>query len=268
MENADQLEQINKTRILERENLVEAESNRVDKILRNAYYFMCFKHVLEYENCSLHRMLKVNPLEISLDYSKRENRNYAKKNKFLGSFQIDRFQFFQSKMRNKHVVNFINSSYPNKVARFDICCGADSYFTPLHLPNSLMKVRCNVLDELCIYNFVISTYQFKRIMASYKHVGKISILMCDISISSEFDFSQALRNTKIKVLDFECSIYKADSWFIEDSGEFNIFIDGLASSSDLMTSLERISFKSCEIEQDKITKILNLNGFNNILIDL
>ncbi|CAI2368815.1 unnamed protein product [Moneuplotes crassus] len=179
-------------------------------------------------------------------------------------YKVNELILFQPTEVNKHTRNFINSSFPQRVTGLSIECSKDPYLDILPISNLIFEVSSKVLEKINIHGFRISAYQFKRIMPCCKHLKKISFWRCDISIPSVFNFSQALKNTKIEMLDFSGSGYANFSNWDEGLEEFENLIQGLATSPELKISLREFIARIYEIKEEKIREILEENGFNNV----
>ncbi|CAI2368874.1 unnamed protein product [Moneuplotes crassus] len=206
---------------------------------------------------------------ISINYlifRQERNQYFEKKTNFMRPYKVNYVTLFQSAEVNKHTLKFIKSSFPQRVAELRINCSQDPYLYIFPISNLILEVSSKVLEKIVIDGFIISAYQFKRIMACCKHLRKIFFWRCNISIPSVFNFSQTLKNTKIKMLDFDCSGNSTFTNWEEGFEEFQNLIQGLATSPDLKKSLQEFKARNCCIEEEIIREILEENGFNNVQI--
>ncbi|CAI2365061.1 unnamed protein product [Moneuplotes crassus] len=181
--------------------MILLESDQVEKMARNAYYFHCFKEELGYLKLSDWHIIK-KASHMNFYFQQKIYQNFVKKQNFLGSSTSKCFNLFQMKTEGENNVDFLNFSFPKKMTSLYI----DSNWLPLwsisNVLESITRISTKVLNRMWIYNFRIDAKQFKRVMVAYKHVKRIHIHCCKLSIPKAIDFSQSLRNTKIKELDF------------------------------------------------------------------
>ncbi|CAI2368119.1 unnamed protein product [Moneuplotes crassus] len=263
MESQNRLGEKDNSEYLKEEKITLEEENRVNKRVGSSYSFNNLAAKLE------HRVVgDANPEDILLNYKivdfrRQQTLAFAKKPNFLGSFGFQKF-CFHSMNTKKTIVNCINSSFPKKMKALQIYSHRTltSNISPVF--NAMMRISHRVSEELWILYSRISAHQFKRVMASYKHVNRIRFHDCKISIPAVFDLSQSLRDTKINELEFLRCEDPESSDSTSDSQSIINLIQGLATSPDFKHSIKRIVALDCGIEDTKYTEILDENGFNHV----
>ncbi|CAI2369455.1 unnamed protein product [Moneuplotes crassus] len=201
---------------------------------------------------------------MNFKFNRYLDRNFIEKTNFFESLTTDNFNLLQVKAKNKNYFGFLDLSYPQQITYLSINSNCYPSWSISNVLKSITKVSPRVLNKIKIFYFEINAPQFKRIMASYKHVQRINVIFCKLSIPSILNFSQSLRNTKIKKLDFcSCGNSKFSDWK-SNPQEFINLIQGLASTQDLKQSLQIIYVGGCNVQESQIRDIQDKYGLNDV----
>ncbi|CAI2369552.1 unnamed protein product [Moneuplotes crassus] len=265
MENLVESVKRDNTRIAEVERMTSDENNQVEEIVRSAYYFRCFRAELDYLDSFYEYIIK-KVSHMNFKFNRYLDKKFIEKTHFLESLTTDNFNLLQVKAKNKNYFGFLDLSYPQQITYLSINSNCYPSWSISNVLKSITKISPRVLNEIQIFYFKINAPQFKRIMASYKHVQRININCCKLSIPSVLNFSQSLRNTKIKKLDFcSCGNSEFSDWK-SNPQEFINLIQGLASIPDLKQSLQSIYVGGCCVCKNQIKDILDKYELNDVNI--
>ncbi|CAI2366737.1 unnamed protein product [Moneuplotes crassus] len=190
----------------------------------------------------------------------------AKSLKFLKFFNVKRVSLKISKMRNKHNLNFLDFSLPNKTNELvvylfpEVKINRGTYFNSLIMMSS--KITCVVDFEF----FCLSLRQIKRFMAAYRHVEKLRIWYCKLSIPTVPDFSKALKNCQIQEICLMGTGGKSYSNWGDHPEEFINLIQGFSTSLDLRLSLREVSIWNCKVKQREAEEIFAENQLEGVKV--
>ncbi|CAI2373002.1 unnamed protein product [Moneuplotes crassus] len=200
-------------------------------------------------------------LEFSLDNCKEAK--FLHEIKCCQSLNYSYLGFHQIKIRNMHFINEFAPLFLGKVDNLTLF----SEYEPIPkigLSNSILRWSARVLGEVLITWFNINARQFKRLMASYRHVNAIKLHYCKISVPAYVNFSKALKNTKIKSISIVGTGEHGYSDWKNNPDEFKNLVQSLASSPDLKMSIEKINIEWIGVEEDEAQEILRDNGLVSI----
>ncbi|CAI2369111.1 unnamed protein product [Moneuplotes crassus] len=170
--------------------------------------------------------------------------------------------------RKKHICDFMNFSFPNKVNHLSISSftltklGRSGYF------NSLARLSPKILQDVTFQQCCISDGQLKRLMASFRHVQVLKLWYCKLSVPTIPDFTKALKNCQIKELDLFGSGGIEYSDWENNLEEFMNLVKGLASSKDFRLNFRILEISHCLIEEEEVEKIFHANQLGEIEIIL
>ncbi|CAI2371910.1 unnamed protein product [Moneuplotes crassus] len=194
------------------------------------------------------------------------NAKLSKSLKNLKLFDINRIVFNYVNSKNKHFLNFLESSFPNKTNVLHFYSWNKMDLNRSNYLNSLLRLSSKVVQTVTIQYFCIGLPQLKRLVAAYKHTRGLVFLRCKLSIPSVPDFSKALTNCQIQKIGFEGSgNYYFSEW--EDSpDQFKNLIQGLASSPDLRLSLKEVDIYCCRVTKNKAKRVFEENQLGDVEI--
>ncbi|CAI2366276.1 unnamed protein product [Moneuplotes crassus] len=170
----------------------------------------------------------------------------------------------QIKIRNKRVIKFLSSSFPQKVSEFSLVSAFG--YTPNIFPyfNVLLRQSSRVTNVICIGGFKLNDRQFKRLMVSYAHVHEIKLCSCNLSLPATMSFDGLLKNTRIQSIDLSYSEHKVNSVRMNNLDGFKRLIQVLGSSPNLKLTLKVINISCFQIEESDAREILNENELGQV----
>ncbi|CAI2366064.1 unnamed protein product [Moneuplotes crassus] len=132
--------------------------------------------------------------------------------------------------------------------------------------NSLIRISSKVIRVATFSHFCLNLSQLKRLIAAYRHVERLDICCCELSIPTAPDFSKALQNCQIEEINLlGTGSYSYKNWR-DHPEEFNNLIQGFARSTDLRTSLRKVNIKNCCIKQSEAEEIFAKNQIRGVTI--
>ncbi|CAI2378469.1 unnamed protein product [Moneuplotes crassus] len=203
-------------------------------------------------------------LEINFSYP--EYMEFTRKMRFLEFSNVTEVELHIGKMRNKHILNFIDFSFPNKTNELYIYLSLKIKLDRAIYFNSLVRISSKVIERVEFNNFFLSLRQLKRLVAAYRHVKEFSANYCVLFIPTIPDFSNALKNCQIQEIDLCNSGGYCYSNWEKHSEEFINLIQGFGTSSDLRLSLRKVDIGGCGIKHKEAQKIFAYNQLEGVEI--
>ncbi|CAI2368742.1 unnamed protein product [Moneuplotes crassus] len=204
--------------------------------------------------------------EFILSFKNPKHAILAQKLKYSRFFKCEEILLFETHNRNRHILDFMNVSFPSQANGLYICSSNVSRLARSTYFAALIKISSKVICNAEFGSFLFNSSQLKRLMAAYRHVKSLSLKYCKLSIPSVPDFSRALRNCQIKSIDLLGSGGSCSSDWANHFDEFDHLIQGLASSKDLKLNLRSITIYNCGIELNKAQEIFRQNQLVEVQI--
>ncbi|CAI2372017.1 unnamed protein product [Moneuplotes crassus] len=204
--------------------------------------------------------------ELCIHFKDLRDEKFVKSFKHLKFFDINQIWFHYFDSKNRHFVDFLESSFPNKTnylcfkSRAKMDLNRSNYLSPL------LRLSSKVTKEVSFYRFCIGFNQLKRLVAAYRHARVLVLWDCSLSIPSVPDFSKALTNCQIQDLDLIGSGSSNRSDWENSFGQFKNLIQGLASSPNLRSSLKKVDILRCGITQSAAKQIFEENQLGQVKI--
>ncbi|CAI2372042.1 unnamed protein product [Moneuplotes crassus] len=187
--------------------------------------------------------------------------------KSLKVFDIDCLALFRIASKNKRfVLNFLQSSFPNKIKSLDFGSSGQMDLKRCNYLNSLTTLSSKVVREINFRQFSIGLPQLKRLVAAFRHVRTLCLGHCRLSIPSVPDLSKALKNCQIQEINLQGSGSPDCSDWENNLDEFENLVQGLASSLDLKLSLEKVFVTACGVTQNKVEQVFEENQLGEVNI--
>ncbi|CAI2366590.1 unnamed protein product [Moneuplotes crassus] len=203
---------------------------------------------------------------IGIKFEDPQYTKFIKKIKFLKFFSVNKFRLNFGDMRNKHIVNLIDYSFPNKTNEIYASSSTENKMNRVIYFNSLIRISSKVTREVTFNCFCFSFPQLKRFVAAYIHVKNLNLWYCKLSIPTVIDFSKALQNCQIQVINLlGTGSYSCNNWR-DNFDEFNNMIQSFSTSSDLRKSLRRVYIRNCLISQNEAEEIFAENKLGGVEI--
>ncbi|CAI2360043.1 unnamed protein product [Moneuplotes crassus] len=193
--------------------------------------------------------------------------NLMKKLTFLQFFNVNKVELYLSKMKNKHILNFVDFSFPNKTNELYTSANRLMKLNRATYFNSFVRINSKVTQRVLFKFFYLSLYQLKRLVAAYRHVKRLDLLFCKLSIPTVPDFSKVLTNCQIQEICLLGTGGKSYSNWGDHPEEFKHLIQGFSTSLDLRLSLREVSILNCEIKKDETQKIFAYNQLEGVKIN-
>ncbi|CAI2371742.1 unnamed protein product [Moneuplotes crassus] len=196
------------------------------------------------------------------------NEKLLKSLKCLKLFDIDWLSLDEIDSKNRRfVLNFLQSSFPNKIKRLDFQSSGLMDLKRSNYLNSLTTLSSKVVRQVSFRNFSIGPPQLKKLVAAFRHVRTLRLEYCRLSIPSVPDLSKALKNCQIQKIDLEGSGNSSRSDWENNFDEFENLVQGLASSPDLRLSLEIVFVSYCGgVTQNKAEQVFEENQLEGVKI--
>ncbi|CAI2359927.1 unnamed protein product [Moneuplotes crassus] len=204
--------------------------------------------------------------EIDIMFEAPQYLKYLQKLKLIKLTDITNINLINIKNRNKHILNFIDFTFPSKASYMWVACSNSLNQNKSYYFNSLIKICYKVTQNAAFYNLTLSASQLKRLVAACRHVQRLSLGSCSLSVPRAPDFSRALENCKIERISLIGSGNTNSSNWKYNFDEFVNLIQGLSSSSHLRLSLSEVNLSSCELEQTKAKEIFIKNQLEGVKI--
>ncbi|CAI2384732.1 unnamed protein product [Moneuplotes crassus] len=204
--------------------------------------------------------------ELCIDFNDLRYVKLAQSFKYLKFFDINSINFSYADSKNRHFVNFLESSFPDKTNGLYFHSSNKMDLKKSNYLNSLVRISSKVLQVVTFYHFCIGLPSLKRMAAAYKHVGRLRLWVCNLSIPSVPDFSEALSNCQIQKLDLNGSCCYDFSDWENNFDEFKNLVQGLASSPDLRLSLKEVNITHCEVKQAEVEQTFEENQLGGVKI--
>ncbi|CAI2371881.1 unnamed protein product [Moneuplotes crassus] len=162
---------------------------------------------------------------------------FLKSLKCLKVFDINCFSLYRFASKNRRFVNFLQSSFSNKIKDLGFCSSGQRDLKRSNYLNSLTGLSSRVVRKVDFRHFRIGLPQLKRLVAAFRHVRTLGLTYCRLSIPSVPDLLKALKNCQIQEIVLEGSGKSDISDWENNFEEFKNLVQGLASSPDLRLSL-------------------------------
>ncbi|CAI2361920.1 unnamed protein product [Moneuplotes crassus] len=251
---------------LSSENGILWEDKTVEGILAKSHYFNCFSLYLMGKQADSNSNTKYMKLKSCFKLENGQDLNFMKKLAFFSLFKANSLKCINMGKRNKHLKNFILTSFPAKVNILIERGGRKTISRASLCFSGIIRDSSKVVDTVIIQRFRLNRRQLKRLIASFSHVNVIRLNTCILSVPTPFTFPESLPSSKIKKLDLEgsCSIKYLDC--NRNSEQFRNFIQGLATYPGFKMSLDTLRFSAYKKECEEANNILSENGFENIKV--
>ncbi|CAI2365148.1 unnamed protein product [Moneuplotes crassus] len=248
------------------EKCIMTTSRKVEIRLATSHYFNCFKEEL-YQEVDPDRDIGNRILDVYANHDYQKELNFTKREIFNSSFKAN--QVYVRNIKNvKNILGFLELSFSQSTNVFYVHASQRKFLNMASCLNAFTRISWRVLKGMFICWFKISAPQLQKIIASYRHVEDLGICYCKLSLSVVMNFTEALKNFNIKTLSFSYSgRYDYSDWKSNPEELVNL-IKGLATSSDLISSLEHFDISYCGISIDKAKRILEENSFGKIQLTL
>ncbi|CAI2372080.1 unnamed protein product [Moneuplotes crassus] len=181
-------------------------------------------------------------------------------------FDVNRIDFESIDSKNRHLVDFLESSFPNKTNEFYFNSRNKIDLNRSNYLNSLLRLSSKVTQKVSFNSLFIGLPQLKRLVAAYKHVRVLILWGSKLSIPSVPDLSKALTNCQIQKLGlFGSGSYHLSDWK-SNFYQFKNLIQGLASSPDLRLSLKEVDIIYCCVNQNEAQQVFEENQLGDVEI--
>ncbi|CAI2371963.1 unnamed protein product [Moneuplotes crassus] len=181
-------------------------------------------------------------------------------------FDIDCLHLDEITSKNRCFVNFLQSSFPNKVKTLNFLSSDQMDLKRSTYLHSLTRLSSKIVQKVCFKNFSIGLPQLKRLVAAFKHVRTLGLIYCKLSIPSVPDLSKALKNCQIQGIYLQGSGDSDGSDWENNFDEFENLVQGLASSPDLRLSLEEVDVTECGVTKNKVEQVFEENQLGGVNI--
>ncbi|CAI2371854.1 unnamed protein product [Moneuplotes crassus] len=204
---------------------------------------------------------------LNIEVDEIRDEKLLKSLKCLKVFDIDCLYLTQIDSKNRlFVLNFLQSSFPNKIKILDFCCSGLMDLKRSNYLNSLTRLTSKVVQKISFGNSIIGLPQLKRLVAAFRHVRTLGLVWCRLSIPSVPDLTKALKNCQIQKIYLFGSGDSIRSDWENNFDEFENLVQGLASSPDLRLSLEEVDVRNCCVTQNKVEQVLKENQLGGVNI--
>ncbi|CAI2365200.1 unnamed protein product [Moneuplotes crassus] len=198
-----------------------------------------------------------------------ENKRFIKLAQKLGPskfFNLNSLMIRCVQEKNREIINFIDFLFPNKVNTLWVYSSLQvKRSTPRYI-NSIIRLSSRVTQSVILDRFCLNSNQFKRLITSFRHVKGLAFNFKTISIQKVPNFSRALKNSKIQELTLWRSGIALAGNCDENIGGMINLIKGLASCSDLKSSLKKITIRCHERDKNEVINIFKGNQFERLQI--
>ncbi|CAI2385114.1 unnamed protein product [Moneuplotes crassus] len=266
MESMDTATEGNKAQVISQEKSLQEETRSQDNaICENIIRKLSLIQILvDFSNSNSEGDLPEGHFYLNFDDSKYEN--LARNFKSQKCCDIAQFILKMSKSKNKHFVDFLRSSFPNRTNYLSVwaysrmCLDRSNYF------NLLISLSSKVIHTVEFDSLDLHHRQLKRLIAAYRHVRVLKLSTCKLEVPNVPDFSKTLTRCRIQSLWllFTGGSYSSD--YMINIDQFKNLIQGLVSSPDLRLSLRKVHIKGCVMAKDKLEKIFVEHKFRKVKV--
>ncbi|CAI2372155.1 unnamed protein product [Moneuplotes crassus] len=206
---------------------------------------------------------------LDINFSSLKDMKLSQSFKHLRFFDINKVLVFVVNSKNQHCVDFLEFSFPNKTNGLYFQSWVKLDLNKSNYLSSLTRLSSKVAQSVTFKGFCIGYPQLKRLVAAYKHVRELGLCSCRLSIPNVPDFSKALTNCQIQELSlFGSGSYDCSDWE-NNLDEFKNLVQGLSSSPELRSNLQKVHIGASEMNQNEAEHIFKENqlGEVEIIID-
>ncbi|CAI2377494.1 unnamed protein product [Moneuplotes crassus] len=202
--------------------------------------------------------------QLMIYFSELEDMKFAQSFKKLKFFDINWVNLSFDGSKNKHLVDFLASSFLNKTNCFDFRSMKEMDLNKSNYLKPLLNLSSKVVQQVTFYNFFIGFSQLKILVAAYKHVREFTLWHCKLSIPRVPNFSKALTNCQIQELNLNESKGSYKNSWENNFDEFKNLIQGLASSPDLRSSLKKVEIYEYGVKKYEAEQIFEENQLGGV----
>ncbi|CAI2373621.1 unnamed protein product [Moneuplotes crassus] len=250
------------------ESSIRAE-NRADDYNRcRELYFNIFSDEIKIKPLDSNSKNKSEKLEFYFWFNVTRYLEYSKKLYPLKFFDAKTIHLCNIKPKNKHIFRFLEYSFSDKVNSLRIASMTPQKINNFKHFKSITSLSSLALKEAEFTNLVLNNPQFKRLIASFRHVKWLNFNSCKLSILTPPDLSNSMKNSKIARLSFFNSGDKHMSDWKNNFDEFINLVKGIGSSPDLIKSLKEMDIGSCGIDNIEAKEIFKQNALSKVKIKL
>ncbi|CAI2371156.1 unnamed protein product [Moneuplotes crassus] len=204
------------------------------------------------------------PNNVGFNLGESEVQNFVLKLKPNPLIDIDSLEFYGITLRNKHFI--LDLSFPDKVRDLSFCIKNEGGFDISYYFKQIVKISSRVLQKVSFYKFHIKESQFKRLLASFKHVKSFHLDSCKFRIQTVTDFSYALKRTQIANISLNSSGLGVFNDWKNKPEEFQNLVASFSTSPDLKLSLTTLCIVFCKLNSSEVLQLLKKNGFDKCRI--
>ncbi|CAI2370492.1 unnamed protein product [Moneuplotes crassus] len=251
------------TEVRSQEKLIHSISKELDSIRWTDFYFVVYS--TEPNQPTFHSLYGGDSEgeEFNICCDKYRDGKVAQKCRSLKLFDIGDFNMKNIEKSIKHFHTFLNSSFPDSVHNLNVYCMHVIKLIKFDIFKSVIKCSSKICTSACFDQFSFGKSQFKRLIAAFRHVHKLTFRRCNLSIPNPLDLSTALRNTKMEKLSFYLSGSLNCSNWEANPNDFKHLVHGLGTSEDLAQTLRVIDFRNCGLERGYVKELLTQSGLGS-----
>ncbi|CAI2369996.1 unnamed protein product [Moneuplotes crassus] len=162
--------------------------------------------------------------------------------------------------------DFIYTSFPDKVGRFDFDCNTSKKDCDQIL-DLISHVSPKVTSELYLYSCELSQYQLRRFLAATRqNQASVGLPMCKIDLDSVPDFGNSLNGSKIEEISLSfCGGPDYSDWK-RHPHRFENLIQGLSQSDDFVRNLQHLNLNGCGIQQEDALQVLEQYRLSHVIL--
>ncbi|CAI2376112.1 unnamed protein product [Moneuplotes crassus] len=203
-----------------------------------------------------------------IDFSVEKDRDLVESLKGKKLPNLKKINLYNVPENDLLVKAFLKDYFPSKCHNFFFNTGNSGLISIENYMSQFEVMSCQVTQKICISNCAVTEDEMKKLLAYNKNKAGFGFPDCQIDITSEVDFSDALEGTSLQNLYFHnCGKEENSNWKAYPE-RLVYLINGLLKSEYLINSLNKICLYGHNVKKGTINKIHKQKANTKKVLDL